>query len=113
MTDEDRWEWLAVLRDLALQAHDNLQANSPGVGTYPAVVVTCSALKKSYRDVLRSVGHARSNVQVHFMCLYAPEEILTKRVVSRPDHYMPAALVRSQFKALELPNGEEVSILMS
>ena len=60
------------------------------------VVVTCSALRRIYRDRLRAA--APDAVFVH---LTAPTEVLEERVRSRNGHYMPASLLGSQLKALE------------
>jgi gluconokinase len=59
-------------------------------------VLTCSALKRSYRDLLRD-GHP----SVWFAHVSGPRELITDRVSQRRGHYMPASLVPSQFAALE------------
>ncbi len=65
------------------------------------VVIACSALKKSYRDLLRSTGPA-----VGFVHLAGPIKTVLGRVGSRSDHFMPASLVESQYATLELSTDE-------
>ncbi|KAL9055316.1 MAG: hypothetical protein Q9162_003623 [Coniocarpon cinnabarinum] len=96
LTDDDRWEWLQILRQTALERID------AGEG---GVVISCSALKKRYRDVLR--GAARNDVEVHFVYLHANEDLLVERVKQRQGHYMKEAMVRGQLSDLEEPSGEE------
>lgn len=91
LTDEDRGPWLdAVAAWLA--AH----AKTGGV-------VSCSALKRAYRDVLR--GAAPHAVHLH---LHGDREVLAGRVAGRPGHFMPAALVDSQLATLEPLEADEV-----
>jgi gluconokinase len=88
LDDGDRAGWLDVLaRELA--SHPQ------------GAVLTCSALKKAYRDRLRA-GAPR----LRFVHLSLPEAEAQKRVASRPGHFYPPALVASQFAALEDPSGE-------
>jgi gluconokinase len=86
--DEDRAGWLAAL-GTQLQEH-------------PAgAVLTCSALKRAYRDTLRA---AAPRLRVLHLAL-TPHQAL-ERVASRTDHFYPPSLVASQFEALEDPAGE-------
>jgi len=88
LNDDDRAGWLDTLaRELAKRPQ--------------GAVLTCSALKKSYRDRLR-VGVA----SLKFVHLSLPIEEAQRRVASRPGHFMPPSLVESQFAALEDPSGE-------
>lgn len=90
LDDEDRAPWLAdVGRGLA--RHDG------------AIAIGCSALKRKYRDWIR----AEVDEPVHFLHLDAPESILMGRVSNRSGHFMPAALLRSQFDALERLEDDE------
>lgn len=86
LDDEDRWPWLRALRDWISEQE----------GRGRSSVLTCSALKRSYRDVLRE-----GNPSVRFCSLVADEEHLTGRVEHRAGHYMPAFLLRSQLGILE------------
>jgi carbohydrate kinase (thermoresistant glucokinase family) len=71
------------------------------------VVVTCSALRRSYRDRLRAA--APDAVFVH---LTAPTEVLEERVRSRNGHYMPASLLGSQLAALEPLEPDEAGVVV-
>lgn len=88
LTDLDRAAWLASLNQAAHSAIDS--------GLLP--ILACSALKQCYRDILEN--GIRSVLTVF---LRLPESVAKARVSSRPDHYMPATLVASQFADLEPP----------
>jgi gluconokinase len=100
LTDADRWDWLIALRQ---EATTSLQAGAP------AVVLTCSALKLKYRDVIRVASYNDHDVLVHFIYLKATEETLLARVKARQNHYMKDDMVRSQFQSLEEPTSLEMS----
>ncbi|KAH8599036.1 P-loop containing nucleoside triphosphate hydrolase protein [Bisporella sp. PMI_857] len=102
LNDEDRWDWLASLREASVKS---LSAGHHGV------VLTCSALKKKYRDVIRVAAYYDHDVMVHFVYLHAREEVLVKRVAERKGHYMGAAMVHSQFLALEEPGEQEKDVI--
>jgi gluconokinase len=85
LTDEDRWPWLQAIAELtAVRDYE-------GIST----VVTCSALKRAYRDVLRDA------TPTFFVHLHAPYEVLEARMQTRTKHFMPTTLLRSQFDTLE------------
>jgi gluconokinase len=84
LTDEDRWPWLRSLADWI--------AGHAGTGG----VITCSALKRAYRDVLASAG-----TPVWFLHLAGEREVIAARLAGRSGHFMPAALLGSQFADLE------------
>ncbi len=93
LTDDDRLGWLqAVAVQLA-------------AGQQHGVVVSCSALKRSYRDLLR--GSAPDLRLVH---LSGDAMVLARRMHERPGHYMPASLLQSQLDTLELPAPDEAAI---
>lgn len=102
LTDADRWDWLTKLRDESLS-----QINSGSQG----VVVTCSALKRKYRDVIRVAPYYSHDVLVHFVYLHATEEVLLARVGARKGHFMGAAMVKSQFGILEAPGADETDVI--
>lgn len=83
LTDDDRWAWLGLvgrwLRD------------QPGGG-----VIGCSALKRSYRDLIR-----QSSPDARFIHVHGPRELLAERMGHRPGHFMPLSLLDSQLHALE------------
>jgi gluconokinase len=86
LDDDDRWPWL---RTLAAWIGEHEQAGR-------SVVVTCSALKRSYRDLLRD-GHP----SVWFAHVTADAELIRDRVEHRSGHYMPASLLGSQLATLQ------------
>ncbi|KAI9819899.1 MAG: hypothetical protein M1827_006469 [Pycnora praestabilis] len=102
LTDADRWDWLVLLRQKAVE-----QLNSGSSG----VVLTCSALKRKYRDVIRIASYNDHDVLVHFVYLHADEEVLLQRVRARTGHYMKDSMVHSQFMNLEVPSDEERDVL--
>jgi gluconokinase len=92
LTDDDRAGWL---RELASRIHE---ANDAGVG----LVLTCSALKRSYRDVLRAAAP-----ELRFVFLTGPRELIANRLADRRGHFMPASLLESQLATLEEPTSDE------
>ncbi len=92
LTDEDRQGWLAAI---AARLAD---ARRAGTG----LVVSCSALKRAYRDVLRA---GESDVQ--FVYLEGSRDLLTQRLAGRRGHFMPPALRDSQLAILEPPAPDE------
>lgn len=86
LDDEDRRPWLAALRDWIGEQE---RAGSSSV-------VTCSALKRAYRDALRE-----GNASVRFCALQADRQLLRHRLQSRRDHFMPASLLQTQLDTLE------------
>ena len=88
LTDVDRAEWLQRLAD-------ELRAQPAGA------VLTCSALKRSYRNALRGAVP-----DLRFVHLALTEHQALERVASRTDHFYPPSLVASQFEALEDPSTE-------
>lgn len=92
LTDEDRYPWLAAIAQ-------RITSDSG-----PRPVVSCSALKRTYRELLR-----RAEPRAWFLHLVVDEAAAFARVAARPNHFMPASLVPSQFAALE-PLQEEPGI---
>ena len=93
LTDEDRWPWLAAMGDWLTE-----QARA-GRST----IVTCSALRHAYREVLRE-----AEGRVRFVHLTAAAEVIEPRLAHRSGHFMPPALLPSQFATLEpLRDGED------
>ena len=93
LTDDDRHGWLVAI------AERLRQAQRAGTG----LVVSCSALKRRYRDLLRSSGAAA----VRFVYLAGPQALLAERMASRRGHFMPATLLDSQLAILEAPTPDE------
>ena len=93
LTDDDRWPWLDRVADWI---HGQVAAGQPGI-------ITCSALRRSYRDRLRR-DDAEHVVFVH---LAGSRETLGQRLTARTDHFMPAGLLDSQIATLEPPGPDE------
>lgn len=87
LTDEDRSTWLNALRDLI----------SENVRNDRSIVLACSALKKSYRELLGV------NERVRFVHLQGSYEQIESRLRKRKGHFMPANMLTSQFETLEEP----------
>ncbi|WP_066629096.1 gluconokinase [Labilibacter marinus] len=96
LNDEDRYDWLVTLNDLAKK---QLQNNS--------CVIVCSALKESYRNILnRDIGN-----QVKWVHLVGSFEQILERLNKRENHFMSPDLLQSQFDILEQPkNAIEINI---
>jgi gluconokinase len=90
LTDADRRSWLEAIATW-LSVHGDA-----------GCVVSCSALKRSYRDVL-----TRGAPDAWFLHLAGRKELMTERVGGRHHHFMPAELVESQFEILEPPEPDE------
>lgn len=86
LDDDDRAGWLQAL------AAEITQAQRDGRG----LVLSCSALKRRYRDLLRE-----ADPQLRFVHLAGPRELIADRMHQRPDHYMPPSLLDSQLRILE------------
>jgi carbohydrate kinase (thermoresistant glucokinase family) len=95
LDDSDRWPWLAQIADWidAWRAAGNCG------------VVTCSALKRSYRAFLTK---GRGDVRVVY--LHGDMALIAKRLAARNGHFMPSGLLASQFAALEEPGPDEHAI---
>lgn len=90
LTDADRWPWLAAI------------AARVAADPAPVAVLSCSALKRAYRDLLR----AEAGRPVGFLYLHGTKAVLAARMTARQGHFMPPALLASQLAALEDPRGE-------
>ncbi len=90
--DDDRSPWLDIIGGLI----------GGSVARGERVIVSCSALKKIYRDRLRTAAGGR----LAFVYLEGSRAVFEKRLQARAGHFMPASLLDSQFAALEPPTGE-------
>jgi len=99
LTDEDRWPWLQAI---AKWIGEQRAAGTTGV-------VTCSALKRAYRDVVTD----RQRADVRLVYLKGEFDLIAARLKARKDHFMPPALLKSQFDALEEPGADERAITVA
>jgi gluconokinase len=95
LDDEDRWPWLRAIGQW-LAKHQEIGA-----------VVTCSALKRSYRDALREGAP-----DITFLHLDGDMATVRQRVAQRSGHFMPASLVQSQYDALEPLGNDERGVVI-
>jgi gluconokinase len=92
LTDDDRLGWLRTLADRLGAAREADRG----------LVMACSALKRSYRDLLRA-----GDPDVRFILLHGAPTLLAERLAGRRGHYMPASLLGSQLATLEVPSPDE------
>ncbi|MCU1404986.1 MAG: gluconokinase [Glaciihabitans sp.] len=93
LTDEDRQPWLETISTWIVE---HTMADVPGI-------ITCSALKRKYRDVLRERN-------VVFVYLQGSKDLISRRLSARLNHYMPPSLLDSQVETLEPPGPDENAI---
>ncbi|OLE21885.1 MAG: hypothetical protein AUG44_26275 [Actinobacteria bacterium 13_1_20CM_3_71_11] len=92
LTDEDRKPWLAAI---CAWMDKQIEAGQPGV-------VTCSALKRAYRDELRA-----GRPEVRLVYLHGDRDLIAARLASRHGHFFHADMLDTQFRDLEEPTPEE------
>lgn len=92
LTDSDRRDWLLEIAQQIADAH--------AAGHH--LIVSCSALKRGYRNVLRAASSSLA-----FVYLAAPKPVLEARLAARTGHYMPVSLLDSQLEILEPPAADE------
>jgi gluconokinase len=95
LTDADRWPWLHAITDWMDER----------IARDESAVVTCSALKRAYRDVLLG-----GRPQARMIFLSVDREEAARRLAARHDHFFPAGLLSSQFDALEPPQPGEPGV---
>jgi gluconokinase len=97
LNDDDRAGWLLALQG---QVRDAQQRNA-------GLVLSCSALKRRYRDLLRQGDPA-----LRFAHLNGPKELISARMQARANHYMPPSLLDSQLRDLEPLQADEAGITL-
>ncbi len=97
LTDEDRWPWLHAI---AAWMDERLARGEHGI-------ISCSALKRAYRDVLLG-GRPRARL----VFLKGEKSLIAGRMAARTDHFMPPALLDSQFATLEEPGPDEDALVV-
>ena len=98
LTDEDRWPWLRAIAD---EIDRVCKAGR-------RVVMACSALKRTYRDIL---VHGRDDVRIIY--LDGTQQLIASRLAARKGHFMPPGLLDSQFGTLEPPGESEKPVTVS
>jgi gluconokinase len=92
LTDQDRWPWL---RAIGAWMDERIAAGEPAV-------VTCSALKRAYRDMLLG-----GRPEARMIFLSVPRDEADRRLTARHGHFFPERLLSTQFDALEPPSADE------
>ena len=95
LNDDDRYPWLDAIGDWLAEHCD------------AGGVMSCSALKRHYRDQLR-----KHCPQVRFLHLSGSPQVIGRRQASRPGHFMPASLLASQFDTLEPLEADEHGVVV-
>lgn len=134
LNDADREPWLELIRTTAEHMTVEKQAKvansdlGSSCGTVLGVVLSCSALKKYYRDILRGVRKPGSKGQTlphhlqsanpdvlrtYFVFIDGSREVLRERIEKRPGHFMKASMLDSQLRTLESPVDEEGVVVIS
>jgi gluconokinase len=90
LTDDDRWPWLRAIR---AWIDGQLARGEPGV-------VTCSALRRVYRDLLRGPG-------IQLVYLRGSRELIAQRMAARQAHFFKPGMLDSQLATLEEPAADE------
>jgi gluconokinase len=98
LNDDDRGPWLAAIADWI---DERCESGEPGI-------VSCSALKRAYRQ--RIIGARRG---VRLVYLKGDAALIGRRLRARKHHFMPAALLESQFATLEEPRADEHPVIVS
>jgi len=98
LTDSDRSDWLLQLAKIISDAREG------GKG----IVLSCSALKRAYRDLLRS-----ADPDLRFIHLQGSRDLIAKRMQARNDHFMPVSLLDSQLKDLQVLEDDEAGVSLN
>ena len=125
LTDSDREPWLKLIRTTA--EHMTLEAQSGTKADKRAVVISCSALKRRYRDILRgqvdqqgnnvkpstSENYQKPILKTLFVYIEGTRDVLMDRMMKRTGHFMKPSMLDSQLETLESPTHEEGTIVIS
>ena len=127
LTDADREPWLALVRrtaeDVTAQKHNGVERKDGRKSGKTGVVISCSALKKYYREILRGNPSPSSEpklstsnadtLSTYFVFIKGSRSILLERMEKRPGHFMKAGMLDSQLRTLESPEGEDGVVVVS
>ncbi|KAI3648722.1 hypothetical protein MP228_006576 [Amoeboaphelidium protococcarum] len=114
LEDDDRWPWLKSIGSKILE-------NCEKVENLDGVIVTCSCLKKSYRDYFRSLvaeyvsspACGYKSIEIYFFYLKGSFDLILQRVDNRKGHFMGRNLLKSQFQTLEDPESDGTADVIS
>lgn len=118
LTDEDREPWLELIRTTAEHTIAEQQARLPVGARRAGVMVTSSALKRYYRDILRGTYKPRKvpapfdppapeAIATYFVYIKADDSVLRERMAKREGHFFKPKMLDSQLATLESPEGED------
>lgn len=118
LTDADREPWLELIRTTAEHMVAEQQARLPPDARRTGVMITCSALKRYYRDILRGTRKptkvpepfdppSPDAIATYFVYIKADEAVLRERMAKRQGHFFKPKMLDSQLATLESPEGEE------
>jgi gluconokinase len=133
LNDGDREPWLEHIRRTAIRKIEEQQQLETKGACVRGVVISCSALKKNYRDILRGKQRQKDPTTIpfhstdiegaqlcpdfvlptYFVFIDGSRELLMERMEKRPAHFMKASMLDSQLNTLESPVGEEDVIVVS
>jgi gluconokinase len=102
LTDADRLPWLQAI---GAWMDEQIAAGRSGV-------VSCSALKRSYRDILRGPDDGRYRGELKLVYLEGDRDLIARRMAARHGHFFPASLLDSQFRVLEPPAPDEHALVV-
>jgi gluconokinase len=117
LTDVDREPWLRRIRAYAKElVGPEQQQSARDQKVIGGIVVACSALKKSYRDLLRGLSDCDVDDQplrTYFVFIEGSRDLLVERLQNRQGHFMKVGMLDSQLDSLEDPTGEEDVLVVS
>ncbi|KAJ8658779.1 hypothetical protein O0I10_005505 [Lichtheimia ornata] len=110
LNDDDRYPWLQVIANVLEEKAKALQGQDVS-STKRVIILTCSSLRKAYRDLLRKVPQA--NATITFVYLKGSPELLLERITGRKGHFMAAKMLESQLDTLEEPDPSQENVIVA
>ncbi|KAI8150341.1 shikimate kinase [Fennellomyces sp. T-0311] len=110
LNDDDRWPWLGVIRDTLKEKAIAMQSTDPSKSER-TIVLTCSSLRKVYRDIMREVPAEYASIT--FVYLKGSKELLQERIDARQNHFMGAKMLDSQWNTLEEPDETQEQVIVA
>ncbi|KAL0088915.1 shikimate kinase [Phycomyces blakesleeanus] len=112
LTDEDRLPWLRTIRDVLLEeAKKRYTHQATSDASRIGAIVTCSSLRKIYRDILSDIPSHLATVT--FCYLKGSPELLATRIAARQNHFMKPGMLQSQLQALEEPDSTKERVIVA